>query len=64
MYDGAILFKALKVRGEQFCIAATVEQEANVAHITLASYDHVVNTALLCGQQSLHMLKFGNLAIR
>ena len=41
MYDGAILFKALKVKGEQFCIAAIVEQEANVAHITLASYDHV-----------------------
>ena len=62
MYDGAMLFKALKVS-----IATVVGLEANVAHITLASYDHVLNTAILCGQQSsahAEVWKSGNQADR
>ena len=62
--DGTMLFKALKVE-EQFCAAVVVGREASVAHITLALYDHVLNTTILCGQRNFahtEVWKFGNQA--
>ena len=67
MYDGAMLIKALKVRRAiLYCNSCRTGSQCSSDN-TGGSYDHVLNTAILCGQRNFahaEVWKFGDHADR